>query len=274
MHALNGPRLKVQRAIEHLEALKKRRDAFGKDNPTEYATQRRMNRATGLGEFILVMKTVLPDPPKEWGVIVGEIAHQLRSALDQVLWQISKHRHPTLLDRERLYFPIKARRGVFQDAIPIHLKYLTKRVQQARIRRAQPYFRRKDPFRAPLWIVDSVDIEDKHVTVPVAPIYSWLRGAKLRAVDCRVAIASQLSTGQAIEPGTEFLRLRITAVTGPDPKVIMDADFPFAIFFGAFRTVPSGVPVVPVFEKAVQQVQGLGHVPSSGVRVRHRVDVV
>ena len=77
MHALNGPRLKVQRAIEHLEALKKRRDAFGKDNPTEYATQRRMNRATGLGEFILVMKTVLPDPPKEWGVIVGEIAHQL-----------------------------------------------------------------------------------------------------------------------------------------------------------------------------------------------------
>ena len=29
MHALNGPRLKVQRAIEHLEALKKRRDAFG-----------------------------------------------------------------------------------------------------------------------------------------------------------------------------------------------------------------------------------------------------
>jgi hypothetical protein len=257
MHPLEGPSLKVQRAIEHLDALKERRDTFGKGNTSEYVRQRRMNQTTGLGEFIFIMNTVLPDPPKEWGVIIGEIAHQIRSALDQVLWQVSKNRNPALPDNAKLYFPIKAKRSTYQSAIPFHLQYLTKRPQQARLRRAQPYFRRKDPFRAPLWIIDNIDIADKHITIPITPIYSWMRTVKLAPIDCQVEIISQLSTGQTVEPGTEFLRLRITEVLGPDPRVTMNADFRFAMLFGAFRTVPSGVPVVPIFEEAIQQVASL-----------------
>ena len=62
MHPLNGPRLKIQRAIEHLEPLKKLRDDFGKANPCKCDLQTRGGGADGTGEFIFIVRTGLADP--------------------------------------------------------------------------------------------------------------------------------------------------------------------------------------------------------------------
>jgi hypothetical protein len=106
--------------------------------------------------------------PETWGFAVGEVAHHLRSILDNAIWQIvlANNKEPVRANeypiaRDVEWFDTKGLRkleGVSDPAIAL-------------IRQLQPYSRPDIAYkRHPLWIVHEMDIIDKHQIVHVAAV--------------------------------------------------------------------------------------------------------
>ncbi len=84
MHLLDGCKLKLGRAYYHLNTLN---NAVQRVNGTDACTLvPEFDEETGEG---VIRVKVLKAPPVEWAVIVGEVAHNLRSALDHMVWQLA-----------------------------------------------------------------------------------------------------------------------------------------------------------------------------------------
>jgi hypothetical protein len=82
-HPLDDCRLKIARAKEQFDALRDEIAEFSQNNP--YAATIRLDPETGDEIFEAT------DPPRfkrSWGVLVGEIAHNLRSALDWLVHEL------------------------------------------------------------------------------------------------------------------------------------------------------------------------------------------
>ena len=160
MHKLDGPRLKIRRAKSEIERLRRREEIFRKN--TKYsAIRKELNPKSGN----YVMRVHVNGPPpfmEDWGVYIGEIAHNLRSALDGLVYQLAKRstntptwdtqfpiclfRHITTKRRERngkLIHPFEGRRrGDGRHSI----RSLCRK-HQALIERLQPYKRsNSSPF--------------------------------------------------------------------------------------------------------------------------------
>lgn len=98
MARLKGVDLKIGRAQEHLAFLERERGRFLEG----------IDRSV-VGHFEpeerdYVFRVASEPPPFEWGLIVGEVVHNLRSALDQMLWQLVLVRGGT--PTNRTMFPI------------------------------------------------------------------------------------------------------------------------------------------------------------------------
>jgi hypothetical protein len=80
---LIGPVLKIQRASEHLGDLYARHRYFGTPHPYGIYTERDEEAKVVRYRFHLY-KTI----PPEWSLIIGDLLHNLRSALDLIAWQL------------------------------------------------------------------------------------------------------------------------------------------------------------------------------------------
>jgi hypothetical protein len=109
-HPLDDSYLKVQRATEQLEALDADMLSVGRANPI--AQEETFDILTGERG----LRIHPPKWPPRWSIEVGEIAHNLRSALDYAAFQISdcpeekRTEFPIGLDQEN-YFKATKRRG-------------------------------------------------------------------------------------------------------------------------------------------------------------------
>ena len=80
-----GIRLKIERAQEHVNTLEREIAAYREGRHYEFA-----------GDFdskpkhCLVRFHLLEHPEERWGVILGDVAHNYRSALDHIAWQLVK----------------------------------------------------------------------------------------------------------------------------------------------------------------------------------------
>src|SRR5262245_10502196 len=98
-------RLKLKRAEEHFAHFKDRSlgpDRFIRSNKTvrpHYDRHRQRIAVTPHG---------FSEPQLEWGIILGDVLHQLRTALDHIIYDIATRRHATLKAKEErsLHFPI------------------------------------------------------------------------------------------------------------------------------------------------------------------------
>lgn len=75
-HPLDGPRLKVERAYQHVDNVNAAIDAFWKANPCT------MSLHSDGGGYVSVRLSRAAKFPKQISVLVGETVYQLRSALD------------------------------------------------------------------------------------------------------------------------------------------------------------------------------------------------
>jgi hypothetical protein len=100
-HPLETVEWRLERANEHLTALKRERDTFLGQKDRRIVGH--FERDTS--EYVFYLEGKLPDP--RIGLIVGEFAHHLRAALDNLLWQLVRLRggSPT----KRTQFPIYER---------------------------------------------------------------------------------------------------------------------------------------------------------------------
>src|SRR5215218_6041340 len=86
---LDGPRAKLARAHEHLVALRAAIDEYLAARP--FATPNERDEASGDYVFRLVVQQPLP---LRLGVMVGDFAHNARSALDHLVYLLSEGAYP------------------------------------------------------------------------------------------------------------------------------------------------------------------------------------
>lgn len=167
MHPLDGPRLKVRRAESEIQTLRLVEEAFRK-NSNYCVVKAEVNPKTGNDVYRVRISS--PPPDLEWGVWIGEIAHNLRSALDGLVYQLALLKtktparntsFPVFLigstTRKHAHFEGNGR-SMIRDLKPKH---------QARIERLQPYKRGRGDRNCPLWWLHEVSNADKHRLIQV-----------------------------------------------------------------------------------------------------------
>jgi hypothetical protein len=165
-----GARLKIARAYDHLKSL----NGFVDD---ALAAQR--NGVLGqieVGTGDMVYRAEMRwQPPKEWGLILGDCVHNLRSALDHMGWDL------VILNGERpdsgTEFPIYRDRATYglKNEAARKLRGVSPEAAQV-VEEAQPYHA-SNPERSPMWALRELDIVDKHrsilLTASIANIQSF-----------------------------------------------------------------------------------------------------
>jgi hypothetical protein len=83
----SGPRQKLNRALKHLDELDRTVNGFfnGPNKPYAFEAQPRENGAE-VDVRIFILKEI---PALDLGIIVGDVIHNLRSALDQLVWVLT-----------------------------------------------------------------------------------------------------------------------------------------------------------------------------------------
>lgn len=176
MHPLDGPRLKIQSAKSEIEELKRLEDVFVHESQYDIV---RTELNLKSGNNVYRVRTSSSPPSLEWGVYIGEIAHNLRSALDELVYQLALLQIKT--PQRNIQFPIflvgnttrKQGRGLIPHfeggergcghsmicpLLPGH---------QALIERWQPYKRGRGGRNSPLYWLKEVNNADKHRLIQV-----------------------------------------------------------------------------------------------------------
>ena len=172
MHPLEGPRLKVQCAHREIETILNLDLAMQKE--TTYRVVRAEYDSDRQKHAYRVLMDVLP--PLVIGVLIGEIAHNLRSALDGLTWQLALL-GPKAPEKNTM-FPIftvrqTKRRQKSGDKIPHFAEGGLRRIRSLRlehqqdIESLQPYKGGHGFRQHPLYLLSELNNADKHRLLPV-----------------------------------------------------------------------------------------------------------
>lgn len=222
-HPLDGARLKVRRAGKHFQELNAEVLRFVEAHPYGFVAED--DPETGLPVVRVRAGRVDEQPPDRLGIIVGDIAHNLRSALDHVVCQLA------ILNKapcDQTQFPICNTKAGFGFEAKKRLDGLADR-HRAMIRRVQPYHRRKGGVL--LAILRDLSNADKHRVVnPATQAVAFVPptfdppGVVLRA-------EAQYKERVRMEDGAEYLRFTEFHAR-PGATVNMDLEASYNIVFG------------------------------------------
>ena len=237
---LDGPRAKVARARNQLKAFDQKLAALRKPK-AKLITIRRYFDADDQSWVLRLVSIKALDI--QWAVRFGEIAHDLRSALDQMTYAlavIDSNGRP----REKVQFPLVSRPSEFNGnkVQKVWLKGLTVRHRQF-IARCQPYRVKKgDPN--PMALLEDLSNDDKHRVLQPSAFFA---GELSYTIDQPAPGASSPDWTDCVpdptrvmtlnfriipvEPDTEMARIPIIP-TGPNPKVQVKVN---ASLYIAFR---------------------------------------
>src|SRR5438093_1376013 len=109
VHPLDGIRKKIERAEEHLATI--RREIGRHKEKCQVVAKK--NHDTN--EVVLIAQ--FPDPDLMLSVIIGECLHNLRSALDHLVWALIENNPPHHGIPGVSQFPICSSVSAFQDQI-------------------------------------------------------------------------------------------------------------------------------------------------------------
>jgi len=159
----SGIRLKLSRARQQIDVLEADVKAFLTGGGEPYAPTINFNGTTQeLTVSVKINKT--PDPM--WGVRVGEIVHNMRSALDHIVWElvILNTGNPPRTNQNQ--FPI------FETEAGFNARGVRKFLHDVRadainlIQSEQP-FRTGEGVKSPLWHMRELSNADKHRTLHI-----------------------------------------------------------------------------------------------------------
>lgn len=148
MKPMTGPLSRIIRAKEHLDSLNSEVAAFTASNPYHVDIDDDLQD----GSYICYPYLTKAFPPN-LGILVGEIFHQLRSALDNIAYSLA------IVKDERVEFPIFIKN---ETGFANKLKKLREDAR-ADVEAMQPYHRPNgEKHRHPLSVLSRIDIVDKH----------------------------------------------------------------------------------------------------------------
>ncbi len=181
MHPLDGPRVRIARAESEIDRLKDVEQSF-RDSSNYRAVKAEFNPKTGMDVFRIEIDG--PAPNLMWGVWIGEIAHNLRSALDGLIHQlvIADGGSPTLISQFPIFLAgttIRTRKNRKGKPILIHhfaghergdgqpmiegLSEKHKRIVES----FQPYKRWRRGTALPIYWLKKINNADKHRLIQV-----------------------------------------------------------------------------------------------------------
>lgn len=170
MYPLDGPRLKLRRAEKHLNAVKSAIDDFIEKKPYTFVVEANPEPPN----YVIVARVKQIAPDDELGVIIGDFAHNARSALDLLISQLSKL-PPDDGRRFSLQFPIFGTPKGYRD----HMKrYLAGVIPEHAtiIEGFQPYKRSDGLDNDALGILSHINDTDKHRIIHVIGAVASFRG--------------------------------------------------------------------------------------------------
>ncbi len=236
--------LKLQRADEHLRRLHEDIAAFLKNEPDtihEYFELR-----NDKWWYVVAHKGLWADP--RWGIIVGDIAHNLRSILDQIVWTVvvdiagstpAPNAAFPLLNQPRDWKRqvVRTRRASDDRTSPL-LGMPDKAI--ALVESFQPYNRGNEALGRLRWLNNT----DKHQLVHPSAIVSAdkIPGVTYKRPDGSLGASSEViyEVGKALEGDTEIEVLRARMPEGFDESRFdyVAADFlPVDVAFGKRKFV-------------------------------------
>jgi hypothetical protein len=235
-HPLYAFRLKLNRAKSHYSVLQDEvaawlaRDPYGVVGEFEPQTPR----------YVFRFRMFEP-VPEHWAVILGDIVHNARSALDHLAWQLVQlgGSEPTF----RTMFPILDNpfdwntKGVdrLKGARPEHVEL---------VESFQPYHRRDlygwnwlQPAREdPLWILANLDNIDKHRVLNATPMAVQAVGwTPLEVRDLELG-KHWSASWELLDDGAELMGISARQ-TGPNPYVKLDREESVAVSLGYGATM-------------------------------------
>ncbi len=223
MHPIDGASMKVLRALEHLKTITTEIARLEGDQP--YHIIREPDRDLG-GEVIryeLDGAKMVRVPFLQ--VILADLVHNLRSALDQIAYGLAKPptfgtAFPIWIDKStHPKYSFMGTRGQAQIK-NMHPDAVTE------IERLQPYNRLKD--RDPLWILHELWIDDKHRYIPSIPQYSFGHLLQVEADRKEDLVTEDDLAPLATDPQTVVFRIpagcRAKITLTPDAKLRLRFD--------------------------------------------------
>jgi len=261
MHPLDGARLKFARACDHLKTLNDCVQGFNKTDSCTLVPE--LNEQTG--ECVLRVK-ILKSPPIEWAILIGEVAHSLRSALDHMTWQLALSQTSTPYDKTE--FPIFTDSALYNRDGSRSIRNLSV-AQRAFVESLQPYHAGNGAKAHPLWLLHELDNTDKHrllLVTNAAIVYgpnppgqfgfSFTGGdfSKLQTIKTELILHAKL--GVPMEDNAKVVTFKITD-WGLQEQVQVNAQATSSIVFGKGIRANSGRRVDETLGSIVRQVDSI-----------------
>lgn len=181
-HPLDGVKLKVGRALEHLLALDDEIAAYRDKDPYKIL------REIDYGDSRLRFSYWLTEfPPPHLSVVIGDVVNNLRSALDHLAWQLVLANGGTpRSDRPATQFPIRLKqRDRSGNVRPPEVAGGVAPAVVAELDQLQPYQRRLDPEKHPLALLAELSNVDKHRTLHTTALHTLQSEVTLITTDGR-----------------------------------------------------------------------------------------
>jgi hypothetical protein len=246
--------LKLQRAAVQITAIDGEIQAFLKRNP--YRLARDLDHEAG---YVRVVGRVREKCPDWISVLVGEAVHNIRSALDYMVWDLVVAQTGSIRTGNKAGFPVFLSEAGYKDRGKPMLKG-TSGKPRAVIDKEQPCYTGEGADSL-LWQLQELNNWDKHRCLQ-------LGGASLRQLTGRfefpeIQVAGAM-TGQTFRrpgpfnDGDEFLRTTFHGCWNESSwDVDVDGDFPFDVCFHEVGPV-AGRLIVPTLTAMHRRVYAIG----------------
>jgi hypothetical protein len=245
MSGLASVRAKLKRAEQNLNAAKAVSDSF-------IATEFYGVRPQPHRKELRVEITQVSDMDEDFGLLVGDAAHDLRSALDHVAFAFAKPRTPE--EEQAIQFPIVSKRSAFPAQRKRRLSTLPRRARAA-IERLQPYHSRKNPrSKALLWL-QAVNNWDKHRALLISVISMESSTYQLVITNGGIKTIQGRTWNRVVKPGAIIASFKLHGLT-KGTKVKMDLHMTAVPIFD--KRMPKeirGLPVMHVMSAAYEVVK-------------------
>jgi len=209
MHPLDGPRLKLSRAEKHLNTIKAEINGFITKNSYTFTVEANPTPPN----YVIVVKGKQITPDKELGVIIGDFAHNARSALDLLISQLSGFA-PDARERFNLQFPIFDTIKEYGNHTKSYLAMVAPE-HVTIIEGFQPYKRMDGVDKDALGILRAINDADKHRIIHVVGTITSFSGLVFSG-------SGKIGSNTMIGPGTHM------KLGGPGVRVNFGNSFTYA----------------------------------------------
>jgi hypothetical protein len=245
--SFDDAKLKLARARKHFRVLKQEIEEYLGSHPYSLYWD---SDEVGVNKFLRA--TVSRSPPAEWGAIIGDFAHNVRSALDSLTYQLAlgEQTYYHKISRDTA-FPISNDESLYKSSSGRMLKSLHPR-HQAQIYELQPFNNLGE--NDPLWWLQDLNNSDKHRVINAAAGFPANASVGLPARGWAVVQAYTLAA--MLLDGAPILWLHYddpVAARETAPSVHIEAEILFAE--GSERVF--GKPVLPTLNSILRRVEGV-----------------